>query len=1078
MGRLSIGHRLSTWLDSVLVAGLYGLAAWISQQVTVPPGHVCPLWLPSGVILAAALWRGYRIWPGIFVGAMLGNIGSYWSHDSALTVLRALGAALGNGVGDTLGVLVGVYLLRTLVSERDVLARSRSTLAFLGAGILLNGMLSGVIGVTALAAMGWLSWSQVSSSLGLWWSGNSIGGLIVTPAVLVWIYGRQPLQLDWEDWLIALTALLALGWILLWPLPMDELSMAFLGLYPPLLWASVRLDRRLTFTGLLGITLLAMASAASGYGLFSHLFAKGPWRLQLLLLSLGGTVLVAQTLVHEQVQAMVAAQRASEFKLRTATDKYHAMVASTPDGFWVIDADQQPGRLLEVNEAYCRMVDYSRQQLLQMTVSDLDGGDTFDPVIAYVDRVLEQGRARFESRHRRRDGRIVDVEVSVQYLPDYTCIFAFLRDICDRKRNEADRQQTALALQTQERQLRLITDALPVCISYIDAEQRYRFANKTYETWFGHRPAELYGKSLPEVLGEEAYAVVKPNVEQALAGYPVSYEASVPYRTGGSRYIKGDLIPDIDDQGHVLGYYALIADLSRRKQAELALQASEQRFRRAIQDAPYPIIIHAEDGEMIMVSQSWSDLSGYRLEDIPTVEDWTEKAYGERQALVKDVIDQLYALEERRHEGEFSIRTRSGETRIWDFSSAPLGCLPDGRRLVISMAMDVTQRRQAEDALRESEEKFRQLAEHINAVFWITNGNASRILYVSPAYDDIWGEPRQALYQDPGHWLRRVHPDDQAQVRQAQRQKETTGRFDLEYRIIRPDGSQRWIRDRGFPVRNQAGEIYRITGLAEDITPQKEATIALAQKKAELERSNADLEQFAYVASHDLREPLRKVKSFTELLAKRYGPQLDERGQKYIYYIVDGAERMQTLISDLLTYSRAGRTVIVPEAVDLNQLVAEVTSSLQVSIQKADATVTADNLPTVWGHASQLHQVLQNLISNGIKFCQRDTPEIHISAQREQNQWIIAVRDNGIGIDPDHQERIFGVFQRLHARAEYEGTGIGLAVCKRIVERHGGRIWLHSMPNQGTTFYFSIPVVPLSAEEISWPEDDSCLPSS
>ncbi|ASC72914.1 Solute:Sodium Symporter [Halomicronema hongdechloris C2206] len=1064
MSQFSIARGLPIWLERTLVAGLYGLTAWMSYQVMVPPGYVCPIWLPSGVILAAVLWRGYRVWPGIFIGAVLGNIGTYWSSDSAMTVLRSLGAASGNGCGDTLGVLLAVYLLRQLIPEQDVLTRSSGTLAFLGLGILLNGLLSGVIGVVSLAVAGWLPWAQVSSSILVWWSGGSIGGLIVAPAILVWAHGRQPLQMSWGDGLIGLAALTAISWMLLWPFPRDELFTILIGLYPPLLWASVQLDRRLTFTGLLGVTLLAMASAASGHGLFSQLFAHGPWRLQLLLISLSSTVLVAQTLVHEQVQAIVAAQRSSEFKLQVATDRYQAMVSSTLDGFWVIDTDRRPGQLLEVNEAYCGMVGYCQQQLLQMTVGDLDTGDTIEPAIApaiaYVHHILEQGSARFESRHRGSHGQIVDVEVSARYLPDYGCVVAFIRDISQRKRREAERKQAELALQTQERQLRLITDALPVCISYIDAEQRYRFANKTYEGWFGHRPEELYGQSLQEVLGDSAYRVVQANVERVLAGQPVSYEATVPYREGSSRHIKGDLIPDSDDQGHVLGYYALISDLSQRKRAELALQESEQRFRQAIQAAPFPIVIHAEDGEVIMISQAWTDLTGYGLEDIPTVADWTEKAYGERQSLVKDVIDQLYCLENRRHEGEFSIRTRDGNTRIWDFSSAPLGPLPDGRRLVISMAMDVTQRRQAEDALRESEEKFRQLAEHINAVFWITTGDASRILYVSPAYDDIWGESRQALYQDPERWLQRVHRDDQDQVRQAQQQRGITGHFDIEYRIIRADGTLRWISDRSFPVYNETGDIYRITGLAEDITAQKQTTLALAQKTAELERSNRDLEQFAYVASHDLREPLRKVKSFTELLAQRYGSQLDERAQKYIYYIVDGAERMQTLISDLLIYSRAGRTMIAPEPVDLNQLVAEVMSSLQLLIQTAHATVTVDDLPVVWGHASQLHQVFQNLIANGIKFCQRETPQIHISAQQKQPQWIISVRDNGIGIEPEHQERIFGVFQRLHARSEYEGTGIGLAVCKRIVEGHGGQIWLHSIPDQGTTFYFSMPVTP------------------
>jgi light-regulated signal transduction histidine kinase (bacteriophytochrome) len=225
----------------------------------------------------------------------------------------------------------------------------------------------------------------------------------------------------------------------------------------------------------------------------------------------------------------------------------------------------------------------------------------------------------------------------------------------------------------------------------------------------------------------------------------------------------------------------------------------------------------------------------------------------------------------------------------------------------------------------------------------------------------------------------------------------------------------------------------------------------------DLERSNKDLEQFAYVASHDLQEPLRMVSSYTQLLAQRYEGQLDEKAKKYIDYAVDGAVRMQRLINDLLTYSRVSTRGKPLEPIDASSVLGETIGNLYAAIQESRAIVTNDDLPTVRADAGQLLQVFQNLIANAIKFHGTDSPRIHVSARDAGHEWIFSVRDNGIGIDPQYKESLFVIFRRLHTRQEYPGTGIGLAVCKRIVERHGGRIWFESEPGKGTTFFFTAP---------------------
>jgi PAS domain S-box-containing protein len=236
-----------------------------------------------------------------------------------------------------------------------------------------------------------------------------------------------------------------------------------------------------------------------------------------------------------------------------------------------------------------------------------------------------------------------------------------------------------------------------------------------------------------------------------------------------------------------------------------------------------------------------------------------------------------------------------------------------------------------------------------------------------------------------------------------------------------------------------------------------EARRALEEAVAELKRSNADLQQFAYVASHDLQEPLRMVASYTQLLAKRYKGKLDSDADEFIGYAVDGATRMQRLIQDLLVYSRVNTQGQAFEPTSVEAVLDAALGNLRAAVEESRAVVTHDPLSTVMADERQLLQLFQNLLSNALKFRGEQPPRVHVSAERRGSEWLFSVRDNGIGIDPQYAERIFVVFQRLHNMAEYPGTGIGLAICKKIVERHGGRIWMESQLGKGATFYFTLP---------------------
>ncbi len=340
------------------------------------------------------------------------------------------------------------------------------------------------------------------------------------------------------------------------------------------------------------------------------------------------------------------------------------------------------------------------------------------------------------------------------------------------------------------------------------------------------------------------------------------------------------------------------------------------------------------------------------------------------------------------------------------------------------------------------------------------------IKHANPAWEDLLGWSRTELRSRP--YVEFVHPDDRART-VAQASALTQGNAetrDFEVRFQAKDGSYRCL---SVSAQWGVGEglIYAV---AKDITERRaaerslqRASEELRQRAAELERSNADLEQFAYVASHDLSEPLRMVSGFVQLLARRYQGQLDADADEFIAYAVEGVNRMQGLIDDLLTFSRIGRDDRRPRDVDLESVARRALDALASQVAESEAEVTIGELPVIRGNERELTQLLQNLFSNALKFRGPDPPRIIATAEcRERTRgrstrWEISVADNGIGIEPRHAERIFKMFQRLHHRDAYPGSGIGLAICKKIVQRHEGRIWVQPNPGGGSVFKFTLP---------------------
>ena len=276
------------------------------------------------------------------------------------------------------------------------------------------------------------------------------------------------------------------------------------------------------------------------------------------------------------------------------------------------------------------------------------------------------------------------------------------------------------------------------------------------------------------------------------------------------------------------------------------------------------------------------------------------------------------------------------------------------------------------------------------------------------------------------------------------------------YRAVWKTGEVRHIKTMATVIQDEKNKSVKMLGVCTDITDMKRAEELQQIAMQNLQRSNEELEQFAYVASHDLQEPLRMVSSFTQLLERRYSDKLDNDAKEFIGYAVDGANRMQRLINDLLDYSRITTRGNEFSKIDLSAILAYSIRQLQEKILETGTLVTNDDLPQITGDESQLIRLFQNLIENAIKYKGEFSPRIHISSKSTPGFWHISVKDNGIGIEPQYSERIFQIFQRLHSKEAYPGTGIGLAVCKRIVERHGGKIWIESIEGEGSEFIFTI----------------------
>lgn len=786
----------------------------------------------------------------------------------------------------------------------------------------------------------------------------------------------------------------------------------------------------------------------------------------------------------------------------------------------VVIAVDNEHRVTYWNEAAARLYHFTADEAIAQKLETLYQHCWLNPEDERVahESLKTRGVWLGENIHINRNGESIYVESSLSVLTDDlgapVGLLAVIRDITHT-------HQAHQRLRESEKRFSKMFYANPLAsVMSRVSDGRIAEVNDCFLSLFGYNRQEVIGQTLLELTmfanPEDRTRLIQAVSESGSIG---DFELQIHRKSRERR----DVLLSVEriELKSELYLLSLLVDITERKRAEAALIESEERFRRAIVDAPIPIMIHAENdgnGEVIQVNKAWTELTGYTQKDIPTLADWCQKAYGARKEPVKLWINPLYDLNTRVDEGEFEVRISSGETRIWTFSSAPLGKLPDGRRLVISMATDITERKQVEIALRQSIARLENLRAIDKAILAAHSPQATaqaaleRLRQLLPCarlsvvvFDF---ETRKAT-------IIATHSDSETQIKTGThlslelfssvlcqlRQGEIYYQTQLEtlpqslpiVQAFQAEGLSYFL---GFPLIAQQELMGTLKVWVNPLDPLTAEQIASAQEVAdqlaiavqqyrlqqqviqyttqlqervaertlELQEVNAELEAFSYTVSHDLRAPLRAMQGFANALIEDCAEQLDDLGQEYAQRIISAAQRMDTMIQDLLAYSRLSRAELHLRPVSLASVVSEVIDQLEGEINNAKAQITVGAkgltpLPEILSHRATLIQVISNLLTNALKFVPSGVqPQVQVWAQERPDVkgrvWVrLWVEDNGIGIKPEYQEKIFRVFERLHGQESYPGTGIGLAIVRKGMERMGGRSGVESSIAQGSRFW-------------------------
>jgi PAS domain S-box-containing protein len=766
-------------------------------------------------------------------------------------------------------------------------------------------------------------------------------------------------------------------------------------------------------------------------------------------------------LLARQTADLLESRRNSEI-LRRSEERFRGIVAQSVAGI----AESRPdGLFVTVNDRYCEITGYSRPELLQMRKQDITHPEDQPRNRELFRRCVEEHEPfEVEKRYLRKDGSAVWVHNSVAPVCDSSGLLQSIAtvsiDITQRKRAEQLNEE-------QKRSLQMIAEGQPLeqCLTAL-TEAAARLEP-------GLRACVLIADTERQVMADTFTAHFPPSFGSNLRGAPIGesqewkglcdeYQIRDCYLAriaGSEELIMGSFVLCFQNVHDASEWERAIADFGaraaaiaiERKHAEDRERAATAKFESVFNQSGIFAGIVDLDGYVREANNLSVASCGYTREQVLNRPFWQTPWWSGSehvQARIRFASEQAAAGIPFQEILPYWVA--DGTERVVDFAMHPIRDHSGVICFLHPTGIDITDRQHAEAQLLASEEKFRTLADNMSQFAWMTDEtgwiswyNRRWYDYTGTTFEDMQGTGWEKLYH-PGH-LDRV-------VRHFRKCLETGEPWEDTFQIRSKTGEYRWFLSRAVPIRDEGGKIRRWFGTNTDITERLET-------ERQLRSANRDLEQFAYSASHDLQEPLRTVKIYSELLGNRYQDRLDGNALTFMQYIRKGATRMETLVQDLLAYTQTINFERPAEKSDSKEALDAALSDLSHAIHETGAAITSGPLPLLSVHNGHLRQLFQNLIGNAIKYRSPERrPLIQVGAEQHNGNWIFAVSDNGIGIDPAYKTTIFGLFKRLHTNDEYSGTGIGLAICQRIVDRYHGRIWVDSEPGRGSTFRFELPV--------------------
>jgi PAS domain S-box-containing protein len=736
--------------------------------------------------------------------------------------------------------------------------------------------------------------------------------------------------------------------------------------------------------------------------------------------------------------------------------KYRGLMEAAPDAMVVVN---QGGEIVLLNVQAEKQFGYRRDELLGQKVTNIIPEGFAERLIADDLRSTEDALAQqigtgIELNALRKDGSEFPIEIMLSPLesPEGTLVTAAIRDISVRKAAEK-------VLAQMEGKYRGLMEAAPDAMVVVNQSGKIVLLNLQAEKQFGYRRDELLGQKvtniIPKGFAERLVADDLRSAEDALAqeiGTGIELNA---LRKDGSEFPIEIMLSPLESAEGML-VTAAIRDISVRRNAAKVLAQMEGKYAGLLEAAPDAMVVVNQGGEIVLLNLQAEKQFGYRRDELlgQKVTSIIPKGFAER-LVADDLRSAEDALAQEIGTGiELNALRKDGSEFPIEIMLSPLESAEG--MLITAAIRDITVRRNAEKHLAQMEGRYRGLLEAAPDAMVVVN-QVGEIVLLNLQAEKQFGYRRNELLGQkvtniiPEGFAERLIADGLRSAEDALAQQIGTG---IELSGRRKDRSEFPIELMLSPLTGAEGTL--VTAAIRDISVRNAAEADLLHKVEELNRSNEELGQFAYIASHDLQEPLRMVASYTQLLSRRYTGKLDSDADEFIAYAVDGATRMQRLIQDLLAYSRVGTKGKDLLNTSSENALQHALSNLRGAIEESGAQVTHDPLPEVLADEMQLIQLFQNLVGNAIKYQNPGIPKIHIAALNGGKQYRFSVQDNGLGIDPQYFERIFGMFQRLHKREEFAGTGIGLAICKKIVERHGGQISVESQPGIGSTFRFAL----------------------